>query len=109
MTCLQLGCTRYSFLLSVFQLLLHRYSSQDDIIIGTPASNRNHKQIEKLVGMFVNTLPLRSKITGDTTFSQMLETTQKTVVSAQEFQDVPLQKIVNSLPRYEYKLDLEQH
>ena len=59
-------------LLAAFKILLHCYTSQDDIIIGTPIANRNRLEIEGLIGFFVNTLVLRTDLSGDPDFSEAL-------------------------------------
>jgi amino acid adenylation domain-containing protein len=63
------GATLYMTLLSAFKVLLYRYSGQEDICVGSPVAGRSHQEIEGLIGFFVNTLPLRSELTGQMSFS----------------------------------------
>jgi len=89
--------TMFMTLLSAFSLLLHRYSNQNDIAIGSPIANRTNHQIEPLIGMFVNTLVLRNQMEGDTTFTTLLSSSKERTLSAYEHQDVPFEKIVDAL------------
>ena len=66
------GVTLYMTLLAGFQVLLHRYSRQDDIVIGTAVSNRSHAELENLLGAFTNTLLLRTDLSGNPTFRDLL-------------------------------------
>ena len=69
----QQGATPFMVLLSAFSILLKRYCGQDEIVVGTPIANRNHRGIEDLVGFFVNSLVLRSDLSGDPSFVELLE------------------------------------
>jgi amino acid adenylation domain-containing protein len=84
-------------LLAAFNVLLQRYSGQDDILVGTPIANRNHVEIERLIGFFVNTLVMRTDLSGDPTFAQLLERVRKTALSAYAHQDAPFEKLVEEL------------
>ena len=66
------GATLFMTLLAAFHVLLHRYSGQDDIAVGTPIAGRNRPELEGLIGFFVNTLVLRGDLAGDPTFSELL-------------------------------------
>src|SRR5262249_44091809 len=66
------GCTLFMTLLGAFQTLLHRYTGQDDIIVGSPIANRNRAETENLIGFFVNTLALRTDLSGDPSFAELL-------------------------------------
>ncbi len=66
------GVTLYMTLLAAFQTLLHRYTGQDDIVVGSPIANRNRMEIEGLIGFFVNTLVLRTDHSGNPTFRELL-------------------------------------
>src|SRR5215467_9255708 len=66
------GVTLFMTLLAGFQTLLSRYASQDDIVVGTPIANRNRAEIENLIGFFANTLALRTDLSGDPTFLELL-------------------------------------
>src|SRR5262249_15277446 len=66
------GCTPFMVLLAAFQVLLHRYSGQDDLCVGTPIAGRNRAETEGLIGYFANTLVLRADLSGDPTFAEFL-------------------------------------
>lgn len=91
------GCTLYMALLAAFGAVLHRYSGQEDIIIGSPLSGRNSTDAENLIGYFINTLPLRLDFSGDPTFQQLLKRVRETTLGAFAHQDVPLPKIIEAL------------
>lgn len=84
-------------LLAAWQILLHRYSNQSDILIGTAAANRNRLQLEKLIGFFVNTLVLRFDLSGDPGFSEILQRAREVSLAAQEHSDLPFEKLVSEL------------
>ncbi len=86
--------TPFMFLLAAFQTLLHKYTGQDDIIVGTASANRNHEEIEGLIGFFVNTLALRTDLSGDPTFCQLLGRVKNVTMGAYAHQDVPFEKIL---------------
>ncbi|MFB6366765.1 amino acid adenylation domain-containing protein [Paenibacillus elgii] len=89
--------TLYIGLLAVYQLLLARYSGQDDIIIGTPIANRHHIELENVIGMFVNTMTLRTRLQHNPTFREMLQELRMTALEAYEHQDVPFDMLVERL------------
>ena len=91
------GVTLFATLLSVFQILLHRYSGQEDILVGTPAANRGRVELEGLVGFFVNTLVMRARLGGAPTFREVLARARDTTLSAYSHQDVPFEKLVEVL------------
>ena len=66
------GVTLFMTLLAAFQILLHRYTGQDDIVVGSPIAGRNWREVEELIGFFVNTLVLRTDMSGDPTFRELL-------------------------------------
>ena len=88
------GATLYMVLLATFQVLLHRYSGQDDITVGSPIANRQHGETEGLIGMFVNTLAMRSRVESDEPFTALLAKVKSTCLEAYEHQDAPFEKIV---------------
>lgn len=88
------GVTLFMTLFSAFAALLSRYSGKEDIVIGSPAANRNHVQTEHLIGFFVNTLALRADLGGDPAFSALLDQIKKTTLSAYEHQDLPFERLV---------------
>ena len=93
----QNGVTLFMTLLSVFKVLLHRYSSQEDISVGTSISNRPQEEVEGLVGFFVNTLTLRTELNGGMSFAELLQSVKDTTLGAYEHQDVPFEKVVEAV------------
>ena len=89
--------TLFMTLLSSFGLLLHKYSGQEEFIIGSPIANRNRFEIEPLIGFFVNTLALKQDFSSDMKFSTVLQQTKEHTLSAYDHQDVPFEKIVDAL------------
>ncbi len=87
------NCTIYTFLLTCFIILLSRYTRQEDIIIGIPVSNRFDLKFESIFGLFVNTIPFRLVI-NDESFADFLVKIQEKLSELNEFQQVPLDKIV---------------
>ncbi|MEB2340365.1 MAG: amino acid adenylation domain-containing protein, partial [Nitrospirales bacterium] len=91
------GVTLFMTLLAAFQVLLHRYSGDGDLSIGTPIANRTTVETEGLIGFFVNTLVLRTDVSGDPRFVDLLERVRETVLGAQSHQDVPFEQVVDAL------------
>ena len=91
------GVTLFMTLLSAFETLLHRYSGQDDMIVGTDVANRNRFEIEGLIGFFVNLLALRTKLTGNPSFRELLGRVRDVTIGAYAHQDVPFEQIVSAL------------
>jgi amino acid adenylation domain-containing protein/non-ribosomal peptide synthase protein (TIGR01720 family) len=91
------GATLFMTLLAALNTLLFRYSGQDDILIGTPTTNRNRQEIEPLIGFFVNTLVLRNSLEGNPTFSGLLQQARNVVLEAYANQDVPFEQVVDGL------------
>ncbi|MBE4753750.1 amino acid adenylation domain-containing protein, partial [Corallococcus sp. ZKHCc1 1396] len=91
------GATLFMVLLASTQALLARYSGQDDIVIGTPIAGRRFEELEGLIGFFVNTLALRSRMEDAPTFRQLLARARETTLGAQAHQDVPFEKLVEEL------------
>ena len=95
--CQQSGTTPFMLLLAAFKVLLHRYTAQEDILVGTPIANRQQPELEGLVGFFVNTLVLRSQLDGWQPFRQLLALVRDTATAAYDNQDVPFEKLVELL------------
>ncbi len=83
--------------LAVYQVLLYRYTAQEEILVGTPSANRSKLETERLIGFLLNTLVLRGDFSGDPTFRQLLARLRETVVGAYAHQDLPFQKLVEEL------------
>ena len=91
------GATLFVTLLAAFQSLLHRYSGQDDIAVGSPVANRDRPETQGVIGFFVNTLVLRGDFSDDPTFRQLLGRVRATVIEAYHHQEVPFEKLVEAL------------
>ena len=89
--------TLFMTLLAAFQVMLGRYSGQDDIVVGTPIANRTRTELEGLIGFFVNTLVIRADLSGDCTFRQLLQRVRQTCLEAYAHQDLPFEKLVEAL------------
>ncbi|WP_407878141.1 condensation domain-containing protein, partial [Francisella sciaenopsi] len=87
----------YSLMLSVFYVLLHKYTGQEDIVIGTPIANRHHIQIQDLIGFFVNSLGLREQIDPSDTIIDLLKEVHSNLIEVQSHQDLPFEKLVAEL------------
>jgi surfactin family lipopeptide synthetase A len=95
--CRREGVTLYMALLAAFNVLLYRYSGQEDILIGSNTAGRNHSGSEKLLGYFLNTIPLRSDLSGDPTFRELLDRIRGTTLEALSHDEVPLDRVVAEL------------
>ncbi|MDB6021486.1 MAG: amino acid adenylation domain protein, partial [Pedosphaera sp.] len=91
------GCTMFMTLLAAFQALAARYTRSEDIVVGTPIANRNHAEIEGLIGGFVNTLAMRVNLSGDPSFRQVMARVRETALAAYAHQDLPFEKLVEEL------------
>jgi non-ribosomal peptide synthetase component F len=89
--------TLFMTLLSAFNVLLHSQSGQEDIVVGAPIANRTRVEMEKLIGFFVNMLVLRTDLSGDPTFRELLQRTREVMIGAYAHQDVPFAKLVGEL------------
>ncbi|OJT19745.1 hypothetical protein BO221_36000 [Archangium sp. Cb G35] len=89
--------TLYMLLLSAFQSVLHRYTGQTDLSVGSPIANRKLPELELLIGFFVNTLVMRTELSGNPTFRTLLQRVRKTCMEAYAHQDVPFEKLVEAL------------
>ncbi|MFD1464239.1 condensation domain-containing protein, partial [Paenibacillus farraposensis] len=93
----QTGSTLYMVLLAAYSTLLHKYSGQEDIIVGTPIAGRPHAELESLVGVFLNTLAIRNYPSGEKTFLGYLQEVKEHALSAYEHQDYPFEELVEKL------------
>lgn len=89
--------TPFVVLLTVFQLLLRRYSNQPDIVIGTPVAGRNLPEVEGLIGLFLNTLVLRAQVDTQRSGRELIEQSRQIVLDAFSHQDVPIEKLIDAL------------
>ncbi|MFE1748578.1 amino acid adenylation domain-containing protein [Coleofasciculus sp. H7-2] len=91
------GVTLFMTLLATFQTLLYRYTQQSDIVVGSPIANRNRREIEGLIGFFVNSLVLRTNLSGNPTFLELLGRVREVALGAYAHQDLPFEKLVEEL------------
>ena len=89
--------TVFMFFLGMLEVLLWRYTREDDIVVGTVIANRNRKEIEKLIGFFVNTLVLRADLSGDPTLGELFKQVREVTLGAYAHQDLPFEKLVEEL------------
>ncbi|WP_438019494.1 amino acid adenylation domain-containing protein [Sorangium sp. So ce315] len=93
----ELGATLFMTLLAGFQVLLHRYSGQDDFCVGTPVAGRGRTELEPLIGLFVNTLVLRARLDGDPRFEELVGRVKADAIEAYAHQDLPFEIVVDAL------------
>jgi amino acid adenylation domain-containing protein len=91
------GATLFMTLLAAFKVLVHRYTGQTDICVGTPIANRNRAETENLIGFFVNNLVLRCDLSGNPTFQSFLAQVREETLNAYAHQDMPFEKLVEEL------------
>ncbi len=93
----QAGVTLFMTLLASFKILLQRYTNQDDIVVGTDIANRNRAEIEPLIGFFINLLVLRTDLSGNPTFLELLQRVRTQTLAAYAHQDLPFDELVREL------------
>lgn len=91
------GTTLFMAIVAAFGVILHRYTGQEDILIGSPILGRHRPEVEKLIGYFSNTLVLRLDLSGNPTFRELLRRVRETVLGAFENQEMPLEALVKEL------------
>jgi amino acid adenylation domain-containing protein len=91
------GCSMFMTLFSAFNVLLYRYSGQEDILVGSPIANRKRPELEEIIGFFINTLVLRTDLSGNPTFLQLMERIRQVSSGAYDNQDLPFEKLVEEL------------
>ena len=89
--------TVFMVLLAAFQALLHRYTAEETIIVGTPIAGRNRAEIERLIGFFVNTLIMKADVSGRGTFRELVDQVREFALGAYSNQEVPFEKLVEEL------------
>ncbi len=90
-------CTLFMTLLAAFQVFLFRHTGQADVVVGTPVANRNHADVEKLIGFFVNSLVMRTSLDGNPTFREVLARVRETALGAYAHLDIPFEMLVENL------------
>ncbi|URC11725.1 amino acid adenylation domain-containing protein [Flavobacterium sp. B183] len=93
--CKEEGVTLFMLFLSIFKVLLFRYTGQEDVCVGTPIANRTQSELEGMIGFFVNTLALRSDLSGDPSFRELLAMVKQTTLEGYDHQLVPFEKVVD--------------
>lgn len=91
------GATLFMTLLAGFQALLSRWTGQSDLVVGTPVAGRNRSELEPVIGFFVNTLALRTDLSGNPTFGELLQRVREVCLGAYGHQEVPFEKLVDEL------------
>jgi polyketide synthase PksJ len=94
---LETDTTLFMILLAAFDILLAKYTGQEDIVVGIPASGRNHPDLEHLIGLCVNTLAIRNYAGENLSFEQFLQQVKKNALDAYENQDYPFEMLINKL------------
>ncbi len=95
--CVKEHITLYHFMISVFFLLLYRYSGDNDICIGTPVANRNRVELEKLIGLFINTVIIRTDIDENSGIADFIQRIRQRCTRAFENAEIPFEKVVERL------------
>ncbi len=91
------GVTLFMVLLAAFKTLLYRYTGQTDLVVGTPIANRNQIETENLLGCFINTLVLRTNLSNNPSFRELLARVRETTLAAYAHQDLPFEQLVKEL------------
>jgi len=91
------GATLFMILLAAFKVMLYKYTGQKDIVVGSPIANRNRRELENLIGFFVNTLLFRTKVDSEETFIDFLRQVSEVNLKAYSHQDLPYEKLVEEL------------
>jgi amino acid adenylation domain-containing protein len=93
----QQGVTLFMTLLTAFKILLHKYTGQIDILVGSAIAGRNRAEVKSLIGLFINILVLRTDLSGDPSFQDLLAQVKSSALEAYVHQDLPLEKLVEDL------------
>ncbi|MEA2174839.1 MAG: hypothetical protein QOD00_2431 [Blastocatellia bacterium] len=89
--------TLFMLLLAAFKLLLYRYTKQEDLVVGTAIAGRSHSELESLIGFFINTLALRTDISGDPSFAELLRRVRAVTLAAYAHQEVSFEKVLETV------------
>ena len=100
------GATEFMIMLSAFMLLLHQYSQQEEIVVGTPVSGRTHVDTEEMLGMFVNTLPIKGRVIQDESFEQLLLRVKEKCLLAYDNQEYQYEDLIEAV---EVKRDMSRN
>jgi amino acid adenylation domain-containing protein len=91
------GVTLYMTLMAAYAVLLMRYTHQEEVVVGSPVANRNHREIEPLIGFFVNMLVMRTDLSGEPVFREVLRRVREVTLGAYAHQDLPFEKLVEQM------------
>jgi amino acid adenylation domain-containing protein len=91
------GVSLFMALLAAFEVLLYRHTNQEDVVVGASTAGRNRQSTDDLIGFFVNPVVIRSDLSGNPTFRQLLQRVRKTATEAYDNQDLPFEKLVEQL------------
>ena len=91
------GVTPFMTLLAAYVVLLHRYSGEEDVVVGVPVANRGQSEVERLIGYFVNTLAIRNDVSGNPSFTELLGRVRRSALDAFAYQEVPFERLVEEL------------
>jgi amino acid adenylation domain-containing protein len=91
------GVTLFMTLLAAFKVLLHRYTGQDDVVLGSPIAGRDRAEVKGLIGCFLNLMVLRTELSGNPSFDELLERVRQTTIGAYAHQDLPFEKLLEEL------------
>jgi hypothetical protein len=98
--------TLFTLLASTFSILLHKYTGQNNLIIGTPTAGRNQNQLDNVIGFFVNSMALKIAWEDDPSCDELVEQVSRTLANTREYQDLPFEKLVDAL---DLEQDLSRH
>ena len=91
------GCTLFSVMMTAFNVLISRYSGQDDLVIGTPIAGRKRSELEDIIGFFLHTLAIRTDLSGDPQFNKLLQRVNDSILNGFEHQELPFETLVEEL------------
>jgi non-ribosomal peptide synthetase component F/acyl carrier protein len=92
------GSTLFMTMMAAFMVLMHRYSGSQDILVGSGFSNRRWPGVDRMVGVFINTVLIRGRLEGSPTFAEVLPRVQRACLAAQDNQDLPFDEVLHELP-----------